>query len=55
MAINVKCFMLPFSSQSSIFFPRGNHCDELCIEMAISYFWYKNMHSHTILFELLEK
>ena len=50
LRINVKSFMLPLSSQSSLFLPGGNHCDELHTKLLISYFYCKHLHSHALLF-----
>ena len=36
--------------QSSLFLPGGNHCDELHTKLIISYFYYKHLHSHALLF-----
>ena len=30
--------------------PGGNHCDELHTKLIISYFYYKHLHSHALLF-----
>lgn len=49
LRINVKSFMLPLSSQSSLFLPGGIHCDKLHTELVISYFYYKHLHSHALL------